>query len=99
MRPSSLPLIWKPSPAIWITSRTELLLNPTANPAPTIALVPHYTDFHGSTIFGNHNLRNHSPVQEIDELNTLSRLMKAAMTWQIDILQVRTHQLVFIDWG
>jgi hypothetical protein len=26
----------------------------------------------------------------------LSRLMKAAMTRQIDILQVRTHQLVFI---
>jgi hypothetical protein len=53
---------------------------------PNEALVSHYTDFHGPAVFGNYNLRNHSPIQEIDELNTLSRLMKAEMTRQVDIL-------------
>ncbi|MFZ0634658.1 MAG: hypothetical protein WAM08_03995, partial [Candidatus Acidiferrales bacterium] len=63
---------------------------------PNVALIPHYTHFHSSTVFGHYDLRNHSPVRKIDEFDVLSRLMKAEMIRQIDVLQVGTHQLEFI---
>jgi hypothetical protein len=65
---------------------------------PHVALVTHYTHFHGSTVFGHYNLRNHSSVWEIDELDFLCRLVKAEMMWQVDIRQVKPHQLIFIVW-
>ena len=96
MRSSAFPVIRKPSPAIWIISRTGLLLRPDCQSCANVALVTHYAHFHGPAIFGHDNLRNHSPVREIDELDILRRLVKTEMIRQVDIRQVGTHQLVFI---
>src|SRR5580658_4640514 len=62
----------------------------------SVAFVADYADFHGPAVFGDYNLRDHAAVRKIDELNVLCRLMKAEMAWQVDIRQVRPHQIEFV---